>query len=118
MKTFIVSPERLGGTSGNSITATRWAGILRQLGHEVSLATEWVNQECDLLVALHARRSHSSVKRFRTAYADRPIVVALTGTDLYHDLRFSDEARRSLDLATRIVALQSLAEAELDGRAR
>lgn len=118
MKVFIVTPENPGGTSGNSITATRWAGILRALGHEVALGTEWQDQKCNLLVALHARRSYSSIDRFRTAYADHAVIVALTGTDLYHDLQVSHEARRSLVLATRIIALQNLAGAELDANDR
>jgi putative glycosyltransferase (TIGR04348 family) len=114
VKVFIVTPGSTGGTSGNSITATRWAGILGSFGHEVTLATEWLDRECDLLIVLHARRSYSSVERFRTCHPDRGVIVALTGTDLYSDLRRSDEARRSLALATRIVALQNLAGAELD----
>ncbi|PYS05389.1 MAG: TIGR04348 family glycosyltransferase [Acidobacteria bacterium] len=111
---FIVTPESAGGTSGNSITAMRWAGIIRALGNEVTLGTEWQNQECDVLIALHARRSYSSVERFRSSYPNRAMIVALTGTDLYHDLQVTDEARRSLALATRIVGLQNLASAELD----
>jgi putative glycosyltransferase (TIGR04348 family) len=35
-----------------------------------------------------------------------PLVVALTGTDLYNDIRTSSEAQQSLELATRLVVLQ------------
>jgi putative glycosyltransferase (TIGR04348 family) len=35
-----------------------------------------------------------------------PLVVALTGTDLYNDIRTSPEAEQSLELATRLVVLQ------------
>jgi putative glycosyltransferase (TIGR04348 family) len=35
-----------------------------------------------------------------------PLVVALTGTDLYSDIRTSPEAQQALDLATRLVVLQ------------
>jgi putative glycosyltransferase (TIGR04348 family) len=45
-------------------------------------------------------------------------VVALTGTDLYHDLRSSRSVRRALDLATRIIALQPMAIAAVPARAR
>ena len=59
-----------------------------------------------MLVALHARKSHPSIARFRRRHPKAPLVVALTGTDLYHDLRTSALARRSLALASRLVVLQ------------
>ena len=61
-----------------------------------------------MLVALHARRSFPSVERFRGARGDAPLVVALTGTDLYGDLETSAEARKALELASRLVVLQPL----------
>jgi len=118
VKTLIVSPEAPDTTLGNSVTANRWAGLLRRLGHDVQIATEWTGENCDLLIALHARRSHGGVKRFREEYPQRPLIVALTGTDLYGDLRIVSEARESLVLATRIVALQEAALDELDADSR
>jgi hypothetical protein len=56
----------------------RWARILRRLGHRVIVVPRWTGEACDLLIALHARRSAGSVRRFRRAYPTRPIVVALT----------------------------------------
>jgi len=88
------------------VTALRWAAILRGLGHRVATGGAWTGQPCDLLVALHARKSHASIARFRKAHPDRPLVVALTGTDLYRDLRSSRQARASLALASRLVVLQ------------
>jgi putative glycosyltransferase (TIGR04348 family) len=84
----------------------RWARILRELGHRVQIEEEYGGKPCDLLVALHARRSAASVSRFRRGDPRAPLIVALTGTDLYRDLRRSSAARRSLDLATRIILLQ------------
>jgi putative glycosyltransferase (TIGR04348 family) len=83
------------------------------LGHEAVIAQEWTGEPCDLLVALHARRSFPSVERFRRQRGHAPLVVALTGTDLYADLTTSPEARTALELASRLVALQPLAAAEL-----
>jgi len=80
--------------------------MLRGLGHRVSIATAWDGKACDLLVALHARKSHPSIALFRRRHPTAPLVVALTGTDLYQDLRTSARARRSLALATRVVVLQ------------
>jgi putative glycosyltransferase (TIGR04348 family) len=116
VKILIVTPEAPGSTLGNAVTANRWGGILRQLGHDVTLAMELkntVHAVFDLLVALHARRSFPSIQRFRHTYPSRPLVLALTGTDLYRDVPAENpEALESLRLATRIVALQ---EAAIEG---
>jgi putative glycosyltransferase (TIGR04348 family) len=60
------------------------------------------------MIALHARRSYPSVRRFRRRYPTRPLVLALTGTDLYRDLGSSQSAQRSLKLANWLVTLQPL----------
>jgi putative glycosyltransferase (TIGR04348 family) len=59
-----------------------------------------------LLIALHARRSAESIQKFKSHFPDKPLLVVLTGTDLYRDLPASEEARRSLELADRVVVLQ------------
>lgn len=92
--------------------------MLRSAGHRVAIALEWQGERCDALVALHARRSHDSVARYRTAHPAGPLVVVLTGTDLYRDLPSSAEARRSLELADRVVVLQEDAKRELDASIR
>jgi putative glycosyltransferase (TIGR04348 family) len=63
----------------------------------------------DLLVALHAGRSADAVRRSRERAPAQPIVVALTGTDLSHDIRVDADARRSLALADRLIVLHDLA---------
>ncbi|MEJ2173699.1 MAG: selenoneine biosynthesis selenosugar synthase SenB [bacterium] len=102
----IVTPARAGTRTGNRHTAQRWARLLRTLGHRVSVCVDWDERPADLLLALHARRSHASIEAFARAYPERALVVVLTGTDLYRDLPGSRDARRSLALATRIVVLQ------------
>jgi putative glycosyltransferase (TIGR04348 family) len=107
VKVIVISPSAGEGTLGNSVTANRWASILQTLGHTTSIASGWNNEECDLLIALHARRSHSSIERFRQTHPERPLIVALTGTDIYNDLPADRQAQRSVDHATRVVVLQS-----------
>ncbi|HSH08333.1 MAG TPA: selenoneine biosynthesis selenosugar synthase SenB [Burkholderiales bacterium] len=102
----IVTPAGAGTRTGNRHTAQRWARLLRTLGHRVSVCVDWDGRPADLLLALHARRSHASVEAFARAHPGRALVVALTGTDLYRDLPGSRDARRSLALATRIIVLQ------------
>lgn len=87
--------------------------MLRELGHEVSVQLNWNGRPADLMIALHARRSHDSIARFASSYPSRPLVLALTGTDLYRDIRSDADARRSLRLATRMIVLQEMGLAEL-----
>ena len=106
MKIAIVVPASAVPRSGNQHTAARWAGFLRELGHRVRVVTEWRGGNDDLLLALHARKSFTSIRRFSDLRPAAPVVVALTGTDLYHDIGKYPEARQSLGLATRLVVLQ------------
>jgi len=109
----IVTPARAGARNGNRHTARRWAGFLRGLRHQVAISVAWDGEPCDLLIALHARRSHPAVVAFRKRHPRQPLIVALTGTDLYKDLPASREARQSLRLADRVIVLQSEAKRAL-----
>lgn len=100
------------------MTALRWARILRKLGHRVTITQSYVGEPFDLLVALHARRSYPSARRFHRDHSDRPLLIALTGTDLYKDLPRSRSAQKSLELATRLIALQPKAREELEPHLR
>ena len=80
--------------------------MLRALGHRVRVDQDYRGGRCDLLVALHAGRSAASIERFAREKLDLPLIVALTGTDLYDDIRSNAVAVRSLELATRVVLLQ------------
>jgi putative glycosyltransferase (TIGR04348 family) len=117
-KVCLVTPAPPGSRRGNRITALRWARLLRDLGRRVVVAEEYQDQRCDLLIALHALRSAPSVERYRSAHPDGPLVVALTGTDLYDSLHTHAAARRTVDLATRLIVLQPLGVAELPEAAR
>ncbi len=102
----IIRPNTGRTRGGNDVTASRWESIFRELGWDVRHNETWDGEPCDVLLALHARKSHDSVLRFKRAHSNVPIVVAGTGTDLYSDVPDGGEVRESLGLATRIVVLQ------------
>lgn len=110
MHVGIVTPDIHGWHTGNRVTAQRWAGFLRELGHEGSIETVWRGQDWDALIAVHARRSHPSIVAFDEEHPERPLVVALAGTDLYVDYPAGDEdVRDALARADQLIALQSRA---------
>lgn len=125
MRILIVSPKPRNSRTGNDVTSQRWQRQLEGLGHDVAVRNRYPPQggspeegggeppfggrEPDLLVAMHARRSADSARRWRERDAGRPLVVALTGTDLYRDLDESAEARETVRDADRLVVLQEKA---------
>lgn len=113
MRIAIITPAAARSRSGNRNTALRWAAMLRRLGHRVRVQVDWDGAPADLMLALHARKSHPSIRRFAAKYPSRPLILALTGTDLYRDIRADREARESLRLATRLVVLQDMGLKEL-----
>lgn len=113
----IISPALRQANNGNWQTAWRWSRFLRATC-AVSLGTEWPaadhrGEPPACLIALHARRSADSIARFAQDCPGRALVVVLTGTDLYRDIRSDASARRSLDLASHLVVLQDEGPAEL-----
>ena len=118
MKIALITPAGARSRTGNRHTAARWAAMLRALGHDVRVAVEWDGRRADLMLALHARRSHASIAAFRKRQPDAPLVVALTGTDLYRDIRSDADARASLELADRLIVLQDRGARELPRRLR
>jgi putative glycosyltransferase (TIGR04348 family) len=113
MNIFMACPAPPRSRKGNRVTAERWAGLLRGLGHRLTIGQDYDGANFDLLIALHARRSFPAVQRFRKQWPERPLIVALTGTDLYRDLPRHAHARRSLALADRLVVLQPCAHDNL-----
>jgi putative glycosyltransferase (TIGR04348 family) len=117
MKIVIITPARPSSRSGNRTTALRWARILRQLGHRVHLTAEYDAQPADLAIALHAWRSAAAIQRFRLRHPGRPLIVGLSGTDIYEYIdRDPETTMASLEYADRLVALQDLARRRLPAR--
>jgi putative glycosyltransferase (TIGR04348 family) len=119
MNIVVITPTRPSSRSGNRTTALRWARMFRHLGHSARLASEYDGTPADLMVALHAWRSADAVGRFRALHPDRPLIVALSGTDLYEYIdRDPQPTLRSLESADRLVALQDLARRRIPPRFR
>jgi len=92
------------------VAANRWARILRGLGHRVRVDAGYDGEPADLMVAVHAWRSAQAIERFKTAYPDRPLVLQLSGTDIYGTIKTDPvPTLRAMELADRLVALNDLA---------
>lgn len=120
----IVTPALADANNGNWRTARRWANMLAP-AYRVRLTQHWRAADAaasgdDLMIALHARRSAASIAAWRAhpharahATAHAPLLLALTGTDLYRDIDSDADAQRSLALADRLVVLNELGAARL-----
>jgi putative glycosyltransferase (TIGR04348 family) len=118
MRIALITPAFKHRRGGNEITARRYARILRSLGHGVDLGCEYTGAGCDLMIALHARRSFRSIHEFRRLHPELPLILVLTGTDLYRDIRRSSRARMAMDMADHLVVLQAMALHEVPVRLR
>ena len=108
----IVTPAMRQANNGNWQTAQRWAQMLRR-HYQVTLVEHWDGGEADVMMALHARRSAASIDRWASTKPDCPLVVVLTGTDLYRDIESDASAQRSLAQASRLVVLHERAVDDL-----
>lgn len=91
------------------MTALRWQGFLEELGYSVEVTESWSGEDAGVLIALHAYRSHQSIAQFKKRYPSRPIVLILTGTDLYRDMQNHSEVLQSMEMADQLIVLQSSA---------
>ncbi len=102
--------------NGNWHTAWRWAQFLSGHG-ETALLPHWPpganSLPASAMIALHARRSAPSIHAWARQCPGKALMVVLTGTDLYRDIRSDDHAQQSLALATHLVVLQEAGLREL-----
>lgn len=119
MKIVLITPAGPTARTGNRVAASRWARILRKLGHRVRVAADYAGAPADLMVAVHAWRSAAAIAAFKERYPDRPVVLQLSGTDIYGYLA-SDPGPtlRSMELSDRLVALNDLAWRKVPRRLR
>ncbi|MBI1284899.1 MAG: TIGR04348 family glycosyltransferase [Thiobacillus sp.] len=106
MRIALITPYGREHRNGNWHTAARWTRFLREAGHTVRVQVEWDGRAADLMLALHARRSFASIRAFAERFPSRPLLLALTGTDLYRDIHQDSDARQSLEWAHRLIVLQ------------
>ena len=110
MNILIITPYLADANNGNWRTARRWQQLL-QPTHRVTVSDQLqsdtsISSRADVIIALHARRSHDAIRKAHAAYQRVPLIVVLTGTDLYRDLAESADARASLDMADALIVLQ------------
>ena len=102
----IVTPAPPGTLHGNRITALRWQQFLLRLNFQSTVTERWSGKSCDVLIALHGLRSYDSIQCFKKAHSDHPIILIMTGTDIYRDLKNSKKVIQSMEMADAIVVLQ------------
>jgi putative glycosyltransferase (TIGR04348 family) len=132
----LVTPALAAANNGNWQTAQRWARFLAA-DYSVRLAPTWPGEkgasiteiaaglkgagaaarkassadafaDAAMMIALHARRSAPSIAGWRAAHPKRPLVVVLTGTDLYRDIETDAQAQASLQMADCLIVLNEL----------
>lgn len=109
MKISLVTPAGKQSRAGNRTTAVRWARILRGLGHRVDISAESDGDGADMMIAIHAWRSATSIQAFSDRYPDKPLIVLLAGTDIYgFQHSHPGETLGSMDRATRLICLHDL----------
>lgn len=116
----IVSPSLAAANNGNWQTARRWAQLLRGR-HAVRITTGWPDARAagdQVMLALHAARSATSIAAWAAAHGPRGLGVVLTGTDLYGEFAGRPEVQQSLASAGRVVVLQDQAPAALPAALR
>lgn len=109
MDIIMITPAGPGSKAGNRATAERWQTLLEQLGHKVTVVTTYHGEPCDLFIALHAWRSYEAVRLFRDSWPGKPLVVALTGTDIYrHQYEYPEQTLYSMQAADALIGLHAL----------
>lgn len=118
----LVTPAPPRSRAGNRATAGRWARFLRASGYRVSIrepadAAQRAARTGDLMVALHAWRSADAIKAFSNHWPNRPLIVALTGTDIYRFQSSDPETTlAAMDRAHALIGLHDDVRADIPSR--
>ncbi len=115
MKILLITPALPKTRGGNRVTAIRWKSILMELGHKVTVKSSnddisQIGNRFDAMLALHAWRSAASIHYFHEQFPQKPLIVALTGTDLYRFIHsHPTPTLRSIKQADELITLHDLA---------
>ena len=115
MKIILITPALPSSRAGNRVTAVRWKNILIELGHKVVVKSDFDDicqsaDSFDAMIALHSWRSARSINAFKQQFPQKPLIVALTGTDLYKFIISHPKLTlRSIKQADALIALHDLA---------
>lgn len=110
MNITIITPAKIKSLSGNRATAQRWAYFLQELGHKITIMVNWDQSPCDLMIALHAWRSADDIKLFKQKHPHIPLIVAMTGTDLYRFIHSHPKPTlASINVADELIVLHDKA---------
>lgn len=119
MKIGLITPAAPRSRAGNRATATRWARLLREAGHRVSVREVWRpgDSRFDVMLALHAWRSAESIAAYAARWPGRPLIVVLTGTDIYR-FQHSDPGvtLESLENAHGLIGLHDHVDRDIPAR--
>jgi putative glycosyltransferase (TIGR04348 family) len=103
----IISPYLADANNGNWRTAHRWESLIKA-DYRTRIASDFaaIDARPNVVIVLHARRSHAALVESRRRYPNTPVLLVLTGTDLYADLATSADAQYSVARADALVVLQ------------
>lgn len=119
MKIIMITPAAPGSRAGNRATAERWQRLLENASHRVEVVTDYQGEPCDLFIALHAWRSRDAVSRFREFWPNIPLIVVLTGTDIYrHQIEFPEPTLATMDAADGLIGLHDRVADDIPARFR
>lgn len=119
MKIALITPARPRSRAGNRATATRWAKFLRELGHRVRIDTDYDGHDTGMMIALHAWRSAEAIRRFSECHPGRPLIVVLTGTDIYRfQYSHGETTLASMDRAHALIGLHDRVHEDIPARFR
>ncbi|SFN49710.1 selenoneine biosynthesis selenosugar synthase SenB [Marinobacter pelagius] len=115
----MITPAARGSRAGNRATAERWQRLLENAGHRVEVVADYQGESCDLFIALHAWRSREAVARFRELWPNIPLIVVLTGTDIYrHQIEVPEPTLATMDAADALIGLHDRVAEDIPARFR